>query len=114
MTDHHVHAEFPFQVILQFLKLTHAPLRQLLNQCRLSTGLMRAGDSAFIIDCDSLSDVKELGQDQAKNLALAAEVLGIRWIFICHSGKSLYAFNSSLLLHCSEQELIGKGRFFDI
>lgn len=114
MTEDHIQAEFPFQVILQFLRLTQAPLRKLLNQCQLSTGLMQAGDSALIIDCGSLLDVKELGQEQAKNLASTAEILGIRWIFIRYYGKPLYAFNSSLVLHCSDHSLIGKGRFLDM
>ncbi|MBV9388068.1 MAG: hypothetical protein JOZ78_16730 [Chroococcidiopsidaceae cyanobacterium CP_BM_ER_R8_30] len=110
MTENHIQAEFPFQLMLQFLKLSQAPLRKLLNQCQLSTGLTRADDSALFIDCYSLPDVRELGQEQAKNLALTAEILGIRWIFILYYGKPLYAFNSSLLLHCSEQLLIDRQR----
>ncbi|MBV8884782.1 MAG: hypothetical protein JO235_12410 [Chroococcidiopsidaceae cyanobacterium CP_BM_RX_35] len=113
MTNNHIQAEFPFQVILQFLKLTQAPLRQLLNQCQLSTGLMRAGDSALIIDCNSLSDVRKLAQEEATSLALTAEFLGIRWIFIQHYGKSFYAFNAQLLLHCSEQGSTSNGVQFD-
>lgn len=113
MTNNYIEAEFPFQVMLQFVRLAQAPLRQLLNQCQLSTGLMQAGDSALIIDCDSLSNVRKLAQEQVSNLASTAEFLGIRWIFIRHSGKPCYAFNAQLLLHCSEQKLIGNSTFFD-
>jgi len=74
---------------------------------------MRTGDSAIIIDCDSLSDARKLVQDQVPSLASIAELLGIRWIFIRHHGKSFYAFNAQLLLHSSEQGSIGSDVHLD-
>ncbi|MBV9387126.1 MAG: hypothetical protein JOZ78_11935 [Chroococcidiopsidaceae cyanobacterium CP_BM_ER_R8_30] len=96
MITNHYQTQSQSQVTRQFLKLAPAPLGQLLNQCKLSVGLMQLGDSAFIVDCYSLSDARALGQ-QVQSLASLAETLGSQWIFIRYDGQQFYAVNTKLI-----------------